>query len=535
MLWRKKQAMPQDKTKKATKPKSAQKGAEAARPKLSLLSLESRLMFDAAATATASEVNQEQAAQEQAEAAVSGDSGGGETQASTDSQDLLQAISTFMPNESPTEVVFVDPTVPNYHELLSGMDPNIEVIMLDGEADGIEQMANALSSRTGIDAIHVISHGEAGTLQLGTGTLTTESMAGQYADELATIKQALSEQADFLVYGCDFAEGDVGQEAATLLSQLTGADVAASTDATGYAGLGGDWDLEFQVGTVEAQGAIDYDTQADWVGLLSLSASGGETLVNTTTSGTQTTNSVATAFTPDSVAMDASGNYVTVWESAGNIYGQRYNSAGTAQGSEFVITSNAANERIASVAMNASGAFVVTWERNQGTGDYDIYARLYNSSGTAVGSEFLVNETTTYDQEQARVAMDAGGNFVIVWDSNHGSSGSYLDDVYAQRYDSTGTKIGSNFVVNTTTAQDQDQADVAMDSAGNFVVVWQSERSAGSSTYSIYGQRYNASGVAQGGEFLVNTVAGTSDYDTAVAMNDSGNFVVTWASTSGRY
>jgi hypothetical protein len=250
------------------KPKAASKEPEASRPKLSLLSLESRLMFDAAAAGTEAEVNQEQVAQQQAETAVSGDSGGSDTQASTDSQDLLQAISTFMPNESRTEIVFVDPTVPNYQDLLRGMDSSIEVILLDGGQDGIQQMAGALAGRTGIDAIHLISHGNAGTLQLGTGTLTTESMSGQYADELAAIQRALSEQADILVYGCDFAEGEVGQAAVNQLAALTGADVQASTDLTGNVALGGDWRLEVQTGTIETQVVITDETQMDWIGIL---------------------------------------------------------------------------------------------------------------------------------------------------------------------------------------------------------------------------------------------------------------------------
>ncbi|MEK6787011.1 MAG: DUF4347 domain-containing protein [Nitrospirota bacterium] len=267
MFGRKKRTTSQQKAKPKPKPASTASGA--ARPKLSLLSLESRLMFDAAAAATAAEVNQEQVAQEQAESAVSAEGGGGEpTAAEQESQDLLRAIASYAPGETMTEVAFVDPTVPNYQELLSGMDPNIAVIMLDGGQDGVEQMASALAGRTGIDAIHLISHGGAGELQLGTGTLTTESMSGQYADELAIIQQALSGQADILVYGCDFAEGQAGQEAATLLSQLTGADVAASTDATGFAALGGDWVLETQIGTIETQIAVDDGIQANWVGLL---------------------------------------------------------------------------------------------------------------------------------------------------------------------------------------------------------------------------------------------------------------------------
>ncbi|MGE0642509.1 MAG: tandem-95 repeat protein [Nitrospira sp.] len=265
MFGRKKRQAPQQQHKAKMEPPAS----GASRVKASLLSLEQRLMFDAAAAATAAEVNQEQVAQEQAEAAVSSEGSSGEpTAAETESQDLLQAIASYNPGESRTEVVFVDPTVPNYGELLSGMDPNIEVIMLDGGQDGVEQIAAALSGRSGIDAVHLISHGDAGTLQLGTGTLTQESMTSQYADELATIKQTLSEQADILVYGCEFAEGQAGQDAATLLSQLTGADVAASTDATGHAEFGGDWVLETQTGAIEATLAVTDDVQANWKGLL---------------------------------------------------------------------------------------------------------------------------------------------------------------------------------------------------------------------------------------------------------------------------
>ncbi|MEQ1680379.1 MAG: DUF4347 domain-containing protein, partial [Nitrospira sp.] len=204
MFWRKKKPQQQTNPQPSSTSKPASKAPKASQPKLSLLSLESRLMFDAAAGATAAEVNQDQVAQEQAESAMSGEDGGAPTAVEQDSQDLLQAIVSYSPGESTTEVVFVDPTVPNYQELLGGLDPNIEVIMLTGGQDGMEQMAAALSGRTGIDAIHIISHGAEGQLQLGTGTLTLESMSGQYADELAAIRQSLSESADLLVYGCNF-------------------------------------------------------------------------------------------------------------------------------------------------------------------------------------------------------------------------------------------------------------------------------------------------------------------------------------------
>ena len=271
--------------------------------KRSLLSLEPRLMFDAAAAATASEVASEQVAQEQAEAAVSSDNAAeSRTTDQVESQGVLDAIATYNPGESRTEVVFVDPTVPNYQELLSGMDPNIEVIMLDGGQDGVEQMATTLSGRSGIDAIHLISHGSSGQLQLGTGTLNADSMSSEYADELATIQQSLSEQADILVYGCDFAEGDTGQAAVNLLAELTGADVQASTDLTGNISLGGDWDFEVSTGTIETALAIDYDAQMNWAGLL-----GTETVKDTFSAESYANNKGTESWSSSWSEIDADG------------------------------------------------------------------------------------------------------------------------------------------------------------------------------------------------------------------------------------
>ena len=76
--------------------------------------------------------------------------------------------------------------------------------------------------------------------------------------------------------------------------------------------------------------------------------------------------------------------------------------------------------------------------------------------------------------------------------------------VYAQRYDAAGVPQGGEFRVNTTTAGDQDVAAVAMDADGDFVVAWQSDGQDGSGC-GVYAQRYSAAGVAQGGEFRVNT------------------------------
>ena len=141
------------------------------------------------------------------------------------------------------------------------INPAAQVVFIDAGSDGIEQLADILSNVDILDALHIISHGEQGQLNLGTSALYEQTMSGEYSDELAVIGDALAEHGDILIYGCDFAGGEEGAEAAALLAELTGADIAASTDDTGAAVHGGDWDLESKTGLIEARviQAVDFD------------------------------------------------------------------------------------------------------------------------------------------------------------------------------------------------------------------------------------------------------------------------------------
>lgn len=154
------------------------------------------------------------------------------------------------------EIVFVDTTVEDYQTLLLGVDRNAEVVLLDADRDGMEQIVAALQGRADVSAIHLVAHGEQAELHLGKSVLTATSMLGQHAAALAAIGSSLSADADILVYGCDFGKGELGEEAAQRLAQLTGSDVAASDDLTGSQQLGGDWDLEVHIGAVDTPPAF---------------------------------------------------------------------------------------------------------------------------------------------------------------------------------------------------------------------------------------------------------------------------------------
>ncbi|MFN6453531.1 MAG: beta strand repeat-containing protein [Nostoc sp. EfeVER01] len=244
--------------------------------------------------------------------------------------------------------------------------------------------------------------------------------------------------------------------------------------------------------------------------------------VNTTTIGNQSNSTVA---------IDAAGNFIICWQSDGQdgtkIYAQRYNTDGTSQGDEFQVnTGTTGNQYNPVIAIDTDGDFVISWQSDSQDGT-DMYARRYDSSGVAQGGEFKVNTYTTGNPySPTAVAMDSSGDFVISWIS---LEEGFSYEIYAQRYNSAGVAQGNEFKVNTYTTSDQYNSTVAMDADGDFVISWQSFGQDGS-TNGIYAQRYNNLGVAQGGEFKVNTYTTSDQTNPIVAMNAGGDFVVSWQS-----
>jgi predicted secreted protein len=152
-----------------------------------------------------------------------------------------------------TEIVFIEDNVADYQSLARQLGNGREVVILDSTKDGVHQIADALAGRTGIDALHIISHGSAGSANLGALTLDAAN-AGEHQADLNAIGRSMVKGGDILLYGCDTGAGPQGQAFVDELAIATGADVAASNDLTGSAALGGDWQLEVTSGPVETAG-----------------------------------------------------------------------------------------------------------------------------------------------------------------------------------------------------------------------------------------------------------------------------------------
>jgi hypothetical protein len=251
---------------------------------------------------------------------------------------------------------------------------------------------------------------------------------------------------------------------------------------------------------------------------------GSEFRVNSVTSSSQGYPSVAAA--PD-------GDFVVVWSSLGQdgsyegIFGRRYDSGGVPLGAEFRVNSyTTSSQRFPSVAADTTGDFVVVWSSyGQDGSDYGVFGQRYDSGGVARGDEFQVNSVAEGYQSTPSVASDANGNFVVAW--LDGIQEEY--GIFGQRYDSAGMALGEEFHINSFTTGYQFAPSVASDANGNFVVAWFSEYEDGSS-YGVFGQRYDSEGVAQRGEFQINSYTEDSQQFPSVAITDTDRFVVVWES-----
>ena len=174
--------------------------------------------------------------------------------------------------------------------------------------------------------------------------------------------------------------------------------------------------------------------------------------------------------------------------------------------------------------MAADGSYVVVWSSDgQDFSGWGVYAQRFDSSGNALTGEILVNETESGNEQWARVVSDSSGNFVVTWTSDHSGS----NDVYARRFDSSGSDLGAEFRVNTTMANSQQDSSIAMDAAGNFIVVWEGNGTGDSN--GVFYRRYNADGTAMDAtEQRANLSDDGSERDASVAMNAAGDFVVVW-------
>ena len=177
-------------------------------------------------------------------------------------------FATSGANRANKEVAFIFDNVADYAFLEKSLPDYVDAVVLDSSLDGLEQILSYLLKmpEKHLEAIHVLGHGSQANLNLGAINLNKDNLS-EYSLILEKIGNFLSEEGDFLLYGCRVGSGEQGRLFVGDIARIMRADVAASNDVTGAAAKGGNWALETQSGLINI---VPLDLAEGYSGILPL-------------------------------------------------------------------------------------------------------------------------------------------------------------------------------------------------------------------------------------------------------------------------
>jgi len=167
---------------------------------------------------------------------------------------------------STRSAVFIDGRVSQVEFLLANALPQVEVVVLRPDADGVAQITQHLQRWPGVEAVHILAHGAPGRLELGNSTLELANLPRHRPEVQQWFARATAPS--LYLYGCNVAAGDAGAEFLQQIQQYTGASIAASTRRVGHGDLGGSWKLNVELGQVLPAFPFSATLPATYAGVL---------------------------------------------------------------------------------------------------------------------------------------------------------------------------------------------------------------------------------------------------------------------------
>lgn len=235
------------------------------------------------------------------------------------------------------------------------------------------------------------------------------------------------------------------------------------------------------------------------------------------------------------------GRFLVIWKSAlylEKIEAQIFDATGNPVGDTFSVgsTTLANNKNPGSGTSVDTGRFVLTWEMWTGSG-WDLKAQIFEADGGKVGGEILVNTTTGgfWSQTASTISSLSGGRFVVTWtDWSEGGDDTSGSSIRALVFEADGSRSGTEFLVNTTTSNNQSETSIATLSDGRFVISWTDSSSTGGDTSgsAIRAQIFESDGTRSGSEFLVNTTISNGQSESSIAALSDGRFAISWTDSS---
>jgi hypothetical protein len=435
------------------------------------------------------------------------------------------SIGTTIPNRS---IVIFDTTVEGWEGLAAGVIPGTEVVVLHPQQDGVAQIGNFLTNRSNIAALHIISHGSPGCLYLGSVLLNTDNLES-YSQTLGQWCNALSGKAEILLYGCEVAAGEIGESFVQRLSEITGADIAASDDRTGNAAKGGDWELEVRTGDINTPLAFAPETIAEYPGVLTREPEWIEQLGTTELDYSR------------GITVDSAGNLYITGYTRGNLGGTnagdfdawvaKYDSSGTQQWIQQFGTTGL--DYSTGITVDSAGNLYITGETtgNLGginAGNYgdsqDAWVAKYDSSGT---QQWIQQLGTTVSDHSRGITVDSAGNLYITGETTGnlgGTNAGILQDAWVAKYDSSGTQ---QWIQQFGTTGSDVSNGITVDSAGNLYITGYTGGNLGGTNAGVWDAwvaKYDSSGTQQWIQQFGTT---EMDVSSGITVDSAGNLYIT--------
>ncbi|MEM9408817.1 MAG: LamG domain-containing protein [Acidobacteriota bacterium] len=281
-----------------------------------------------------------------------------------------------------------------------------------------------------------------------------------------------------------------------------------------------------------------------------------------------------------SVARSADGRTAVVWQSGLDILGRLFGPNGAALGQPFQISSGSGTNSLPSAAFDATGRLAVVWNQSFGQAlrteagetllvgvtDSAVVGRFFDPTGAAETGEVVINSGGDASSQTPKVDLDDSGDAIVVWEDGDrvrgrkvdrrgrpapatlelssgparqpvtatSSNGSFVvayqassGGLVGRAFDPLGAPVSEEFEIEPT-VQAENPA-VAMDDAGNFVVVWDEPGAGGRD---VRGRRFAPNGDSLGPAFDLSADSGPDQSRPSVAMSSVGDFAAAWVADS---
>ncbi len=433
-------------------------------------------------------------------------------------------------------LVFVDTRVADSSLILSGLPADSECYLIDMSEDGMTRMQAVLSNYSDLASVHIVSHGAAGRLLLGSTQLDLASLP-LYDTALQTMGKSLSEGGDILLYGCNVAQGAIGLEFLQSLAQHTQADVAASSDSTGPQALSGNSALEVTVGAIETAPLV-LDGLSELLVANTAPRFGfrGDGMVSTANGSPSFPNSASSlVLQPDGKIVLAGYGYNNGYSNFALVRYLRDGRIDLGFSSDGVITTavGSSNSLAQSVALQPDGKIVVVGSSYNGNNN-DFAIVRYNTDGgldaTFSGDGMLSVALGSSTDIANSVALQPDGKIIVVGSSTiFDVELGFLRTVFAvARFNADGTAdtlfsdTGSGNLTTAIGSSDSSSAGVVLQPDGKILLFGNSGRD-----FALV--RYNVDGsldTSFSGDGKLTTAIGVSTSAASAALQTDEKIVV---------